>query len=184
MSKVGNKPILINNNVTVAVDEKKNLVTVKGKNGELSQIFDPRISIMVEDSQVTVKRSSEIKEVKMLHGLTRSVIANMVEGVTNGYTKRLELKGVGYRVNLDKGNLVLSLGFSHTVQIDAVQGLQYLVPADTIIEIKGINKELVGSIAAKIRRLRNPDPYKNKGVRYSNEVLIKKAGKALGKAGK
>ena len=184
MSKVGNKPILINNNVTVAVDDMKNLVTVKGKNGELSQIFDPRISILVEDNQVTVKRSSEIKEVKMLHGLTRSVIANMVEGVTNGYTKRLELKGVGYRVNLDKGNLVLSLGFSHTVQIDAVQGLQYLVPADTIIEIKGINKELVGSIAAKIRRLRNPDPYKNKGVRYSNEVLIKKAGKALGKAGK
>jgi large subunit ribosomal protein L6 len=184
MSKVGNKPITINNGVNVVINEQTNLVTVKGKMGELSQTFDPRISIQVENSQVIVKRSSEMKVVKMLHGLTRSVIANMVEGVTNGYTKRLELKGVGYRVNLDKGNLILSLGFSHTIQIDGVEGLQYIVPADTIIEVKGINKELVGSVAAKIRRLRNPDPYKNKGVRYSNEVLIKKAGKALGKAGK
>jgi len=184
MSKVGNKPISITSDVSVAVNEQSNLVTVKGKIGELKQSFDPRISISIENSQIVVKRSSEIKEVKMLHGLTRSVIANMVEGVSKGFTKRLELKGVGYRVNLDKGNLVLSLGFSHTIQIDAVEGLQYIVPADTIIEVKGINKELVGSVAAKIRRLRNPDPYKNKGVRYSNEILIKKAGKALGKAGK
>jgi len=184
MSKVGNKPVSIASGVTITHNEQTNLVTVKGKIGELSQAFDPRISIQIEKDQVIVKRSSEIKEVKMLHGLTRSVISNMVEGVSKGYTKRLELKGVGYRVNLDKGNLVLSLGFSHTIQIDAVEGLQYIVPADTIIEIKGINKELVGSIAAKIRRLRNPDPYKNKGVRYSGEVLIKKAGKALGKAGK
>lgn len=184
MSKVGNKPISISSGVSVTINEQTNFVTVKGKMGELTQSFDPRVSIQLENSQVIVKRSSEVKEVKMLHGLTRSIISNMVEGVTNGYTKRLELKGVGYRVNLDKGNLVLSLGFSHSIQIDAVEGLQYIVPADTIIEVKGINKELVGTIAAKIRRLRNPDPYKNKGVRYSNEILIKKAGKALGKAGK
>lgn len=184
MSKVGNKPISILTGVAISVNEQTNLVTVKGKNGELSQLFDPRIAIKVEGNQVIVQRSSEIKEVKMLHGSTRSIISNMVEGVSNGFSKRLELKGVGYRVNLDKGNLTLSLGFSHTIQIDAVQGIQYIVPADTIIEVKGIDKELVGTTAARIRRLRNPDPYKNKGVRYSNEVLIKKAGKALGKAGK
>jgi len=184
MSKVGNKPIPVLNGVTIVVDEKNNTVSVKGKNGELVKSFDPRILITKENDQVIIKRTSEQKEVKMLHGLTRALIANMVEGVTNGFTKRLELKGVGYRVNLDKGNLVLSLGFSHTIQIDAVPGIQYIVPADTIIEVKGNDKEIVGSIAAKIRRLRNPDPYKNKGVKYSGEVIIKKAGKALGKAGK
>jgi len=184
MSKVGNKPIPVLNGVTIVIDEKSNLISVKGKNGELVKSFDPRIQIIKENDQIIVQRTSEMKEVKMLHGLTRAVLANMVEGVSNGYTKRLELKGVGYRVNLDKGNLVLSLGFSHTIQIDAVEGIHFVVPADTIIEVKGIDKEVVGTIAAKIRRLRNPDPYKNKGVKYTGEVIIKKAGKALGKAGK
>lgn len=184
MSKVGRKPINIPSGVDIKIIEDTNSVIVKGKLGELKKTFDTRIQLAIEDNQVIIKRSSEDKNIKMLHGLTRALLANMVEGVTNGFQKRLELKGVGYRAVLDSKKLSLSLGFSHPIEIPVVPGIQFNLPADTIIEVKGIDKELVGAVSANIRKLRNPDPYKNKGVHYSNEVLIKKDGKALGKAGK
>ena len=184
MSKVGRKPINIPSGVEVKINKETNSVVVKGKLGELNRTFDTRIKLEIEDNQIIVKRTSELKTIKMLHGLTRALLANMVEGVTNGFQKRLELKGVGYRANADAKKLSLSLGYSHQIEIPVVPGIQFNLPADTIIEVKGIDKELVGSISAKIRKLRNPDPYKNKGVHYSGEVMIKKAGKALGKAGK
>lgn len=184
MSKVGRKPINIPSGVDVKINEETNSVVVKGKLGELKRTFDARIKLEIEDNQIIVKRTSEQKTIKMLHGLTRALLANMVEGVTNGFQKRLELKGVGYRAIADAKKLSLSLGYSHQIEIPVVPGIQFNLPADTIIEVKGIDKELVGSISANIRKLRNPDPYKNKGVHYSGEVMIKKAGKALGKAGK
>jgi large subunit ribosomal protein L6 len=184
MSKVGRKPINIPSGVDIKINEKSNTVTVKGKLGELVRTFDSRIQLTIEDNQVIVKRTSEVKTIKMLHGLTRALLANMVEGVTNGFQKRLELKGVGYRAIADAKKISLSLGFSHPIEIPVVPGIQFNLPADTIIEVKGIDKELVGSVSASIRKLRNPDPYKNKGVHYTGEVMIKKAGKALGKAGK
>jgi len=184
MSKVGNKPINIPDGVDIKIHDESNSVTVKGKLGELKKSFDSRIKLEIEDKQVIIKRSSEEKNVKMLHGLTRALLANMVEGVTNGFQKRLELKGVGYRAVADAKKLTLTLGYSHPIEIPIEPGIQFNLPADTTIEVKGIDKELVGSVSAHIRKLRNPDPYKNKGVHYSNEVLIKKAGKALGKAGK
>jgi large subunit ribosomal protein L6 len=184
MSKVGRKPINIPSGVDIKINQDTNSVIVKGKLGELKRTFDSRIQLELEENQLVVKRSSEEKTIKMLHGLTRALLANMVEGVTNGFQKRLELKGVGYRASADAKKLSLSLGYSHQIEIPVVQGIQFNLPADTIIEVKGIDKELVGRVSASIRKLRNPDPYKNKGVHYTGEVLIKKAGKALGKAGK
>ena len=184
MSKVGKNPIPIPSGVDVNINKDTNEVKVKGKNGELVRVFDKRIGIDIQDQQILVTRPSEEKVVKMLHGLTRSLLANMVHGVANGYSKRLELSGVGYRVALDKDELTINIGFSHPVRVKAFPGTSFHVPADTIIEVKGIDKEKVGLLAAIIHRIRKPDPYKNKGIRYTGEKLIKKAGKALGKAGK
>ncbi len=184
MSKVGKNPIPIPSGVDISMNPDTHEVTVKGKNGELVKTFDKRIQIDIQDQQILVKRNSEEKTVKMLHGLTRSLLANMVQGVHAGYSKRLELSGVGYRVALNNDELVINIGFSHPVRIKAFPGTTFNVPADTIIEVKGYDKEKVGLLAAIIRRIRKPDVYKNKGIRYSGEKLIKKAGKALGKAGK
>ncbi len=184
MSKVGKNPINIPAGVEVNLNTDTHEVKVKGKNGELSRAFDKRITIDVEEKQILIKRTSEEKTVKMLHGLTRSLIANMVQGVNEGYTKRLELRGVGYRVALDGNDIVINIGFSHPVRVKPLPGTSFNVPSDTSIEVKGIDKEKVGLLAAIIHRIRKPDPYKNKGIRYAGEKLIKKAGKALGKAGK
>jgi large subunit ribosomal protein L6 len=184
MSKVGKNPIPIPSGVNVSINRDNHEVTIKGKNGELTRVFDKRINIDIQEQLVVVTRSTEEKVVKMLHGLTRSLLANMVQGVDAGYSKRLELSGVGYRVALDKDELVINIGFSHPVRVKALPGTSFHVPADTIIEVKGIDKEKVGLLAAIIHRIRKPDPYKNKGIRYRGEKLIKKAGKALGKAGK
>ena len=181
MSKVGKKPINIPGSVSIDIDQENRVVKVKGPKGELSQTFSPVIDIVIDDGVMEVKRQNEQKKSKMLHGLTRALIANMVEGVTNGFTKRLELNGVGYRCKVEGKKISLNLGFSHPIVIDPPDSVSFECPAETIIEVKGIDKHLVGQVAANIRKLRNPDPYKNKGVKYSGEVLIKKAGKALGK---
>jgi large subunit ribosomal protein L6 len=183
MSKIGKKPILIPNGVKVDIDSTTNEVSIKGKEIELKRTFDKRIKINIADGKINVERSSEDKEIKSLHGLTRTLIANMINGVEKSFIKRLELNGVGYKASLDNGKLLINLGYTHPVVFDAVPGIEYSLPAETIIEVKGADKELVGLVAAKIRHSRNPDPYKGKGVKYSDEVLRKKAGKALGKAG-
>ena len=183
MSKVGKKPILIPGSVKIDLNPDDNILKVKGSKGELSKSFDKRIKIDLSDAEINVKRESEVKEIKMLHGLTRALIANMIKGVTDGFSERLELHGVGYRATITNGDLVLSLGYTHPIIIKKVEGIEFIVPAETIIEVHGIDRELVGLIASKIRSSRNPDPYKGKGVKYSNEILRKKAGKALGKAG-
>lgn len=183
MSKIGKKPILIPNGVKVDIDSTTNEVSIKGKEIELKRTFDKRIKINIADGKINVERSSEDKEIKSLHGLARTLIANMINGVEKSFIKRLELNGVGYKASLDNGKLLINLGYTHPVVFDAVPGIEYSLPAETIIEVKGADKELVGLVAAKIRHSRNPDPYKGKGVKYSGEVLRKKAGKALGKAG-
>ncbi len=181
MSKVGKQPIQIPTGVTVDIDQNNRIVKVKGPKGELTQSFDPVVDITLEDGVMELTRKNEQKRSKMMHGLTRALIANMVEGVVNEFTKRLELNGVGYRCKLEGRKLVLNLGFSHPIEIVPPETVYFESPAETIIEVKGVDKHLVGQVAANIRKLRNPDPYKNKGVKYSGEVLIKKAGKALGK---
>jgi large subunit ribosomal protein L6 len=181
MSKVGNKPIIIPGSVLIDIDQESRVVTVKGPKGELSQSFPTNIDLTIDDGIMEVKRQNEQKRSKMLHGLIRALIANMVEGVTNGFSKRLELSGVGYRCKVEGKSISLSLGFSHPIVIEPPESISFECPAETIIEVKGIDKHLVGQVAANIRKLRNPDPYKNKGVKYAGEVLIKKAGKALGK---
>ena len=181
MSKVGKKPINIPSGVSVNIDENTRTITVKGAKGELTQTYAPVIDLAFEDGILNVSRKNEIKTSKMLHGLTRALVANMVEGVTNGFSKRLELNGVGYRCKLDGKKLVLSLGFSHPIEMIPPKDVYFESPAETIIEVKGIDRCVVGQVAANIRKLRKPDPYKNKGVKYAGEVLIKKAGKSLGK---
>lgn len=183
MSKVGKKPIIIPDNVTVDLDPTTNKITVKGPKGELTKTFDKRISIKVQGNTILVERTSDEKEVKKLHGLIRSLINNMIIGVSQGFMKRLELSGVGYKASLNGNKLLLNLGFTHPVVFDPLDGIEFNLPVETIIEVKGIDKETVGLMASKIRSARNPDPYKGKGVKYVDEIIKKKAGKALGKAG-
>jgi large subunit ribosomal protein L6 len=183
MSKVGKKPIIIPDNVTVDLDPTTNKITVKGPKGELTKTFDKRISIKVQGNTILVERASDEKEIKKLHGLVRSLIANMITGVNQGFMKRLELSGVGYKAALNGNKLVLNLGFTHPVVFEPLEGIEFNLPVETIIEVKGTDKETVGLMASKIRFARNPDPYKGKGVKYVGEIIKKKAGKALGKAG-
>lgn len=183
MSKVGKKPIIIPENVTVDLDPTTNTVTVKGPKGELTKTFDKRISIKIEENKIIVERTSDEKEVKKLHGLVRALIANMVTGVSQGFIKRLELSGMGYKAALNGNKLVLNLGFTHPVVFEPLDGIEFNLPVETIIEVKGFDKETVGLMASKIRHSRNPDPYKGKGVKYMGETIRKKAGKSLGKAG-
>ncbi len=176
MSRIGKKPIEIPSGVTVTVNDD-NVVTVKGPKGELNQQLSKDMEIKIEDNTITVERPTENKKHKSLHGLTRTLISNMVEGVTKGFEKKLELVGVGYRANKQGNKLVLSLGFSHPVEMVDPEGITVEVPSQTEILIKGINKQLVGNYAAKIRELRKPEPYKGKGVRYAGEVVRRKEGK-------
>jgi large subunit ribosomal protein L6 len=175
MSRVGKKPIVIPAGVTVTLNN--NIVTVKGPKGELTRSFHSDITITVEENLVTITRPSDAKEHRALHGTTRAVLANMVEGVSTGFTRGLELIGVGYRAQKQGSKLVLNVGYSHPVEIEAEEGLEIEVPANTKIIIKGTDKERVGALAANIRGVRPPEPYKGKGIRYEGEFVRRKEGK-------
>ncbi len=176
MSRIGKKPIDLPQGVDIKVDDK-NLVTVKGPMGTLSQQISKEIMVEVEDNVINISRPSDLKKHKSLHGLSRSLVANMVEGVTKGYEKKLEIVGVGYRANKQGNDVVLSLGFSHPVELSAPEGITLEVPTQTVIIVKGIDKQQVGNYAAKIRAYRKPEPYKGKGVRYAGEIVRRKEGK-------
>ena len=175
MSRIGKQPIEIPDGVNVAVDPGR--VTVNGPLGELTQNVPQRMLIEKEDGQLLVKRPTERGDDRALHGLTRSLVANMVEGVTNGFEKRLEIQGVGYRASLRGTALELNVGYSHPVVIDAPAGITFEVPVQTEVIVKGIDKQQVGEIAAEIRDVRPPEPYKGKGIRYQGEYVRRKAGK-------
>jgi large subunit ribosomal protein L6 len=175
MSRVGKKPIVIPAGVTVTLNN--NTVTVKGPKGELTRTFHTDITINVEENLVTIARPSDVKEHRALHGTTRAVLANMVEGVSTGFTRGLELIGVGYRAQKQGAKLVLNVGYSHPVEIEPEEGLEIEVPANTRIIIKGTDKERVGALAANIRQVRPPEPYKGKGIRYEGEFVRRKEGK-------
>ena len=175
MSRIGKQPIAIPDGVNVAVDPGR--VTVNGPLGELTQNVPARMLIEKEDGQLLVKRPTERGDDRALHGLTRSLVANMVEGVTNGFEKRLEIQGVGYRASLRGTALELNVGYSHPVVIDAPAGITFEVPVQTEVVVKGIDKQQVGEIAAEIRDVRKPEPYKGKGIRYRGEYVRRKVGK-------
>ncbi len=176
MSRIGKKPISLPAGVKVTVDG--DTVTVQGSKGTLVQTLPEGITINQEDNQLLVQRADDSKQQRAFHGLTRALIANMVEGVTNGFEKKLEMVGVGYRAQMQGKKLVISIGFSHPVEIDAPEGIDFEVPAPTRITIRGIDKQLVGNTAAHIRAIRKPEPYKGKGIKYENEYIRRKAGKA------
>ena len=176
MSRIGKKPISLPAGVKVTVDG--NTVTVQGPKGTLTQALPEEITITQEDNQILVQRANDDKQQRSFHGLSRALIANMVEGVTNGFEKKLELVGVGYRAQMQGKKLVISIGFSHPVEVDAPEGIEFEVPAPTRITIRGIDKQLVGNTAAHIRAIRKPEPYKGKGIKYENEYIRRKAGKA------
>lgn len=181
MSRIGRKPVALPQGVHVEVEG--NLVKVKGPKGELTQTVHPDMKINVSENQITVERPSDEKQHRALHGLTRALIANMVQGVTVGYSKGLDINGVGYRAAKQGKNIVLSIGYSHPVEITPLAGIEFEVPAANKIIVKGIDKQAVGQMAAEIRAVREPEPYKGKGIKYENEIIRRKAGKA-GKAGK
>lgn len=176
MSRVGRLPIAIPAGVTVTVSPE-NVVTVKGPKGELKKEMAKDINIELKDNELLVTRSTEDKKHRALHGLTRALLHNMVLGVKDGFQKNLELVGVGYRAQLKGKNLTMNLGYSHPVEIEAVEGITFETPAATKIVVKGIDKELVGAVAADIRTWRKPEPYKGKGIKYENEVIRRKEGK-------
>ncbi|HZJ47864.1 MAG TPA: 50S ribosomal protein L6 [Acidimicrobiia bacterium] len=176
MSRIGKEPIEMPSGVEMSVDG--DVVTVKGPKGTLSQTIDPRISVSVEDGVITVARENDERDARALHGLFRALIANMVVGVSAGYVKELQAVGVGYRAALKGSALELQVGFSHPVTIEAPQGITFEVPEQTKIVVAGIDKQLVGQVAANIRRVRPPEPYKGKGIRYVGEQVRRKAGKA------
>ncbi|MCM8710783.1 50S ribosomal protein L6 [Clostridium sp. SYSU_GA19001] len=176
MSRIGRLPVAIPSGVTVTVTPD-NVVTVKGPKGQLVKAMSTKINIAVENNSVVVTRDSDDKEKRALHGLTRALVNNMITGVTQGYQKTLELVGVGYRAALQGKKLVMNLGYSHPVEIEAVAGIEFETPAPTKVVVKGIDKELVGAVAADIRTWRKPEPYKGKGIKYDNEVIRRKEGK-------
>ena len=180
MSRIGRLPITVPSSVDVTIDGRN--VTVKGPKGTLSRALHPDMTVSREDGTLVVTRPTEQKTHKQLHGLTRTLVSNMVIGVTDGYRKGLEITGVGYRAALNGRKLQLNLGYSHQIEIDPPEGITFEVENPTRLAVVGIDKELVGQIAAKVRATRKPEPYKGKGVRYSGEYIRRKAGKA-GKIG-
>jgi len=177
MSRVGKQPITIPKGVEITVG-KDNLVTVKGPKGQLSEKINSDMKININEDNITVERPSDNKNHRALHGLSRALINNMVEGVTKGYEKKLQIVGVGYRAAKQGKKLNLNLGFSHPVELEDPEGITTEVPNQNEIVIKGINKQLVGNYAAKIREIRPPEPYKGKGIRYADEHVRRKEGKA------
>jgi large subunit ribosomal protein L6 len=177
VSRVGKKPINIKD---VELTQDNGELKVKGKLGELSSAIHQNIEISVEENEVIVKRPDDSKENRALHGLTRALIQNMVTGVTEGYTKSLEIVGVGYRAEMKGENLLLNIGYSHPIYFQPPKEIKIETTSPTQIKISGIDKELVGLVAAKIRSFREPEPYKGKGIKYSDEVIVKKAGKTAG----
>jgi large subunit ribosomal protein L6 len=175
MSRIGRKPIPVPEAVTVEVNPGR--VAVKGPKGELAQSLSAEMKVEQSDGVLTVERPTNRGEHRALHGLTRSLIANMVEGVTEGYEKRLEIQGVGYRAQLKGRNLEMALGYSHPVAVEAPEGIEFEVPQPTEIVVRGIDKQLVGQVAADIRKRRPPEPYKGKGIRYRGEHVARKVGK-------
>jgi large subunit ribosomal protein L6 len=176
MSRVGKAPIELPAGVDVAVDD--DVVSVKGPKGDLSETLDPRISTSVDDGVVTLTRVDDERETRALHGLSRALVNNMVIGVTEGYQKELTAVGVGYRAALKGKTLELQVGFSHPVLVEAPDGIEFEVPEPTKIFVRGIDKQLVGQVAANVRAARPPEPYKGKGIRYVDEHVRRKAGKA------
>ncbi len=176
MSRIGKKPIPIPQGVTVAVDGST--VRVKGPKGELSQTFRPEVQVRVDDGQVVIDRAADSKTHRAMHGLTRALVANMVQGTVEGFRKTLELVGVGYRAEKKGKVLVLNVGYSHPVEYPEPEGLTITTPNPTTVVIEGIDKQRVGQVAAEIRAVRPPEPYKGKGIRYQDEQVRRKAGKA------
>ena len=176
MSRIGKMPIAIPAGVTVEIAEN-NKVTVKGPKGTLERVLPSEMDIKMEGSEIVVSRPNDLKKMKSLHGLTRTLINNMVIGVTEGYEKKLEVNGVGYRAQKQGKKLVLSLGYSHPVKMEDPEGLETVLDGQNIIVVKGIDKEKVGQYAAEIRAKRAPEPYKGKGIKYADEVIRRKVGK-------
>ena len=175
MSRIGNKVITIPAGVEVNIND--NFATVKGPKGELKQQFDKDMTFNIEGSEITVVRPSDSKRHRTVHGTTRAILANMVEGVSTGFKKELELIGVGYRAQMQGKKLVLSVGYSHPVEFEEIDGITLGVEGNTKVSIEGINKEVVGQYAAKVRAVRPPEPYKGKGIRYVGEYVRRKEGK-------
>lgn len=176
MSRVGNKPVDLPDGVDVKIDGS--LIKVKGSKGELTRTFHERISFSLDDGVVTVTRPDDARESRALHGLSRALLNNMVVGVSDGFRKELEIHGVGYRAAMKGRDLELLVGFSHPVVVEAPEGITFEVPEQTKIVVSGIDKEQVGQVAANIRKVRPPEPYKGKGIRYVGEYVRRKAGKA------
>jgi large subunit ribosomal protein L6 len=176
MSRIGRKPITVPAGVEIKVDGA-NVVTVKGPKGTLTQAIHPNMTIEVNGAEINVTRPNDEKENRALHGLSRTLIANMVEGVTKGYEKKLEVNGVGYRVAKEGKKLVMNLGYSHPVVMTEIDGVTFETPDANTIFVKGIDKQLVGQVAAQVREKRPPEPYKGKGIKYADEHIRRKAGK-------
>ncbi len=176
MSRIGRKPITVPAGVEIKVDDA-NVVTVKGPKGTLTQAIHPNMTIEVTGTEINVTRPNDEKENRALHGLSRTLIANMVEGVTKGYEKKLEVNGVGYRVAKEGKKLVMNLGYSHPVVMTEIDGVTFETPDANTIFVKGIDKQLVGQVAAQVREKRPPEPYKGKGIKYADEHIRRKAGK-------
>jgi len=182
MSRIGIRPIPVPAGVTVTVDERTNEVSVKGPKGELTQIISRLLTLKQENGIMTLERPNNLREARSQHGLARTLLANMVDGVTKGHTKTLDVVGVGYRAQLEGANLLLNMGYSHPVRVEAPEGVLFTVKADEKsrtqqIIVSGIDKALVGQMAADVRKVRKPEPYKGKGIRYQGEVIKLKAGK-------
>ncbi|MFA6305363.1 MAG: 50S ribosomal protein L6 [Candidatus Gracilibacteria bacterium] len=184
MSRIGNKPVEITKGAQVEL--KDNVVTVKGPKGELKREFSKELNIEITETQIVVKRNNDLKTTRALHGLTRKLLANMIEGVTKGFDKKLEIIGVGYRAQPNKNKISMTLGFSHPVEYTAPQGIEFKMDTElkNVIVVSGIDNQVVGEVAAKIRSFRKPEPYKGKGIRYLGEYVPKKAGKAAATAAK
>jgi large subunit ribosomal protein L6 len=175
MSRIGRKPVPVPSGVDVTVEPGR--VSVKGPKGQLEQVVSHDMQIALDDGVLTVTRPTDRGPHRALHGLTRTLVANMVEGVTNGFEKRLEIQGVGYRAALKGSSIEFALGYSHSITVDPPSGIEFEVPAPTQVVVRGIDKQAVGQVAAEIRRLRPPEPYKGKGIRYQGEVVLRKVGK-------
>jgi large subunit ribosomal protein L6 len=176
MSRIGRKPIQVPSGVDVSLDN--NVITVKGPKGTLQRELHKDMKVVVEGGVISIERPSEDKFHRSLHGTTRTIVANMVSGVTEGFSKSLELVGVGYRASKSGEKLVLNVGYSHPVEIVPDKGIEFEVPAQNKVIVKGIDKELVGATAAKVRAVREPEPYKGKGIKYEDERILRKEGKA------